>query len=258
LSVEVYHEIDGPADGEIVVLSNSIGSNLHMWDPQIGPLTSAGYRVVRYDIRGHGRSPVPDGPYTLADVGGDLTALLDDLGVDRAHIVGLSLGGMTGMWLGAHRPERVRSLVLCCTSALLGPPEMWVERARQVRAEGTESIADGGLTRWVTQAWREANPERAKVLRDMMVSTPDEGYAGVCAVIEKMDQTGDLASITAPTLVISGAEDPATPPEHGERIAAGIPGARFEVVPNAAHLGNYEQPEKFSELIIDHLEGRSR
>jgi 3-oxoadipate enol-lactonase len=253
MSVQVHHVIEGPADGDVVVLSGSLGSNLSMWEPQVRPLTDAGFRVVRYDHRGHGRSPVPRGPYELADIGRDVIALLDTLGVERAHLVGLSLGGMTGMWLGANAADRIASLVLCCTSAQLGPAQMWAERAEAVRACGTAAIADAGVSRWVTPGYAEAHPGRVAALREMIVTTPDEGYAACCGAIERMDLLGELPRISAPTLVIAGADDPSTPPEHAERIVEGVPGARMEIVDGAAHLGNTERPEEFTELILGHL-----
>lgn len=254
-AVRVHRVVDGPVDGPVVVFAGSLGSDLRMWEPQVAPLVARGYRVVRYDTRGHGGSPVPPGPYRLEDLGADFLALLDDLGVERAHLVGLSLGGMTGMWLGTHAPDRIASLVLCCTSAKLGPPSMWAERARRVRAEGTASVAEAGVGRWLTAAYVASHPDVAEFLRGMIAAVPAEGYAACCELIERMDQLDALPKITAPTLVIAGADDPATPPqEHARPIAEGIPGARLEVVPGAAHLGSYERPAEFTRLILDHLE----
>ncbi|AXB44412.1 3-oxoadipate enol-lactonase [Amycolatopsis albispora] len=253
MTVEVHHVIDGPATGEAVVLSGSLGSTLAMWEPQVRPLTEAGYRVIRYDHRGHGGSPAPEGPYRIADLGGDVLALLDRLEVEKAHFAGLSLGGMVGMWLGAHASDRLLSLVLCCTSAKLGPPEMWADRIRAVRAGGTESLASSVVDRWVTPAFPA---ERRAELERMVASTSDEGYAGCCAAIEVMDLTGELAAITVPTLVISTSEDPATLPPHGRAIADAVPDARFAEVQGAAHLGNVERPGEFSELILARLAAR--
>lgn len=254
-AVRLHRVEEGPEDGPVVVFGGSLGSDLRMWEPQVAPLVARGFRVVRYDARGHGGSPVPPGPYELDDLGGDVLALLDDLGVDRVHFAGLSLGGMTGMWLGVHAPDRIASLVLCCTSAKLGPPSMWADRARTVRAEGTAAIAEAGVSRWLTPGYLERHPDRAEFLRAMIAAVPAEGYAACCGVIERMDLLDVLPKISAPTLVIAGAEDPATPPAgHSDLIAEGIPGARLEVVADAAHLGNYEQPEEFTRLILDHLE----
>ncbi|GAB3460250.1 bifunctional 3-oxoadipate enol-lactonase/4-carboxymuconolactone decarboxylase PcaDC [Actinophytocola sediminis] len=250
MATEVFHQVHGPAHGPVVVLSGSLGSDLRMWDPQVEPLVAAGFRVVRYDHRGHGRSPVPPGPYSLAELAGDLVALLDRLEVARASLVGLSLGGMVGMWLAAHEPARVHRLVLCCTSASLGPPTMWVDRARAARESGMDALADAVVGRWLTPA---ADPALAGRLRAMIAGTPAEGYASCCAALETMSIEDDLSSISAPTLVIAGARDQATPPEHGLAITTAVPGAKLAVVDDAAHLGNVERPERFTELILEHL-----
>lgn len=253
MSIELHHEVIGPADGPAVLLAGSLGSDLRMWDPQVPHLVEAGLRVIRYDHRGHGRSPVPQGPYGIADVAGDAVDLLDRLGIPRASVVGLSLGGMVGMWLGQHAPDRVERLVLCCTSAELGPRSMWDERIAAVAAGGTEAVAGAVTERWLTPVTRERRPELARWLHDMIAATPPAGYAGCCAAIRDLSLVDDLPSIAAPTLVISGSADPATPPEHGQRIADGVPGARFVVVPDVAHLGTLEAPARFSELILRHL-----
>jgi 3-oxoadipate enol-lactonase len=249
--IDVHCEISGPDDAPVLVLSNSLGSTTAMWDPQV-PTLAERLRVVRYDHRGHGGSPVPPGPYGLADLGADALRLLDRLGVERVHWCGLSLGGMVGMWLAINAPQRIDRLVLCCTSANLGPAQMWADRAATVRAEGVEAIADAGIERWLTAGFIEREPGVTAAVRAMLTATPDEGYASCCAAIEHMDLVPDLGAIRAPTLVIAGRQDPATPPEHGERIAAGIPGARLELV-DAAHLATIEQPEVLTELIAGHL-----
>lgn len=253
MAVEVHHEVTGPADGPVVVLAGSLGSDLRMWDPQLEPLVAAGFRVVRYDQRGHGRSPVPDGPYTLEELGADLLALLDRLELPRVSLVGLSLGGMTGMWLAQRHPERLDRMVLCCTSAELGPASMWTERAAAVRESGVEGLADAGVDRWLTRRGRAANPALAAWLREMFTSQSAEGYASTCTAIQTMSIVDSLASIEVPTLVIAGAEDQATPPEHARRIAAAIAHARLEIVEGAAHLGNVERPDEFTALILGHL-----
>jgi 3-oxoadipate enol-lactonase len=255
VSVDVHHVIDGPTDGPVVVLSNSIGSNLHMWDPQVKPLVDHGFRVVRYETRGHGESPVPAGPYLIEDLGADVLSLLDLLGVGSAHFVGLSLGGMTGVWLGQATPDRIRGLVLCCTSARPGNRQMWIDRAAKARAQGLAEISEGGIGRWFTPAWIGANPEQAQRMREMIARTPAEGYAACCDTLASLDLVPDLPKVSVPTLVIAGTDDKALPPEHGKVIADGIPGARFEVVERAAHLGNFEQAEQFTRLITEHLEG---
>ena len=256
MPVEVHHEVTGPADGPVVVLAGSLGSDLRMWDPQLEPLVAAGFRVVRYDQRGHGHSPAPDGPYALAELGADLLALLDRLELARVSLVGLSLGGMTGMWLAAHHPERLDRMVLCCTSAELGPASMWTERAAAVRESGVEGLADAGVGRWLTSRGRATNPALVAWLREMFTSQSAEGYASCCTAIQTMSIVDDLASVAVPTLVIAGAEDEATPPDHARRIAAAIPHARLEIVEGAAHLGNVERPAEFTALILGHLRPR--
>ena len=190
--------------------------------------------------------------HELADLGADVLRLLDRLGVERAHWCGLSLGGMVGMWLAINAPERIDRLVLCCTSARLGPPSMWAERAATIRAEGVEAIADAGIGRWLTLGFIEREPAVAAKIRAMLAATPAEGYAGCCSAIEHMDLLPELGAIRAPTLVIAGTQDPATPPEHGERIAAGIPGAHLELV-DAAHLATIEQPAPMTRFVAGHL-----
>jgi 3-oxoadipate enol-lactonase len=251
-TVEVPHRIDGREDAPVLLLSNSLGSTMEMWDPQVERLADD-FRIVRYDHRGHGAAPVPPGPYDLDDLGGDALALMDRLGLERVHFAGLSLGGMLGMWLGINAPERVDRLALLCTSAMLADDHDWAARAALVRAEGTEAVADAVVERWFTAPFREANPELTARMRGMIAATPSEGYAGCCGAIERMDHLPNLHAIRSPTLVIAGAEDPATPPRHAERMAELIPGARLEVVEQAAHLANFEQPDIVSGLLREHL-----
>jgi 3-oxoadipate enol-lactonase len=251
----MHHLVTGPVDAPALVLSNSLGTSTAMWDPQAEALSER-FRVVRYDHRGHGSSPVPSGPYELADLGRDVVTLLDRLEIERASVCGVSLGGMVGMWLGLHAPERVDRLVLCCTSAHLPPASAWAERAATVREAGsTAPIADAVLGRWLTPSGAASGPALVERLRRMLLATPAEGYAACCGVIERLDLRDALPSIEAPTLAIAGAQDPATPPEHLEAIAAAVPGARLEVLDGAAHLANLERPEAVTQLILEHCGG---
>ncbi|UOE19968.1 3-oxoadipate enol-lactonase [Thermobifida halotolerans] len=254
MSVEVNYTVDGPEDAPLVVLSGSLGSRLDMWDPQMAGLTGL-FRVVRYDIRGHGDSPAPPGPYSIADLASDVLRLLDRLKVERAHFAGLSIGGMTGMWLGAHAPERIDRLALLCTSPKLGTPESWADRIRVVREQGTGALAPTVVGRWFTPAYIEREPDTIELFTDMISETSVEGYAGCCAAIQHMDLRPDLPSITAPTLVVAGKEDPSTPPDQAELIAEAIPDARLEIVPDAAHLASWEQATAVNELLIQHFRG---
>jgi 3-oxoadipate enol-lactonase len=180
-------------------------------------------------------------------------ALLDRLGIERACLCGLSIGGMVSMWVAAHASERVERLVLCSTSAQLGPPEAWHIRAATVRAEGVGAVADAVLGRWFTPGFASAHPDVIERMRRILSATPPEGYAGCCEAIAEMDLTPDLPSISAPTLVIAGEQDPSTPPEHGRRIADLIPGARFEVISPSAHLATIERPDLTTSMILRFL-----
>jgi 3-oxoadipate enol-lactonase len=253
MTVALHHEVAGPEDAPVVLLGGSLGTTLRMWDGQ-APLAER-LRLVRCDHRGHGGSPVPPGPYEIADLGRDVLALLDGLGLERASYCGLSIGGMVGIWLGAHAPERVDRLVLLCTSAHLPPASVWAERAAAVRRAGTtEVIADAVVERWLTPAHAAAHPGERARLRAMLASTSPDGYVACCGAIERMDLRADLGRIVAPTLVVSGASDPSTPPEHQRAIAAAIRGARLETVAPAAHLAAVERAEAVNALILEHLE----
>ena len=234
------------------MLAGSLGSTLAMWDPQ-APALAEHLRVVRYDLRGHGRSPVPPGPYSMDDLVDDLVALLDRLEVERAHVVGLSLGGMIAIRMAVREPRRVDRLALMCTSASLGPPQGWADRAAAVRADGTASIAAAVVGRWLTPEQHRAYPTLVAELEAMIASTSVEGYAASCAAIEHMDQRADLATIVAPTLTIAGSDDPVTPPAHLAAIASAIPGARLLVLDGAAHLANLGQPAAVNQALIGHL-----
>ena len=252
-AVEVHAAVDGPAGAPVVLLTGSLGSDLSMWDAQV-PALAERFRVVRYDARGHGRSPVPPGPYALDDLVDDAVALLDRLDVERAHVVGLSLGGMTALRLAAREPHRVDRLAVLCTSALLGPASAWAERAELVRAQGTAAVAEAVVDRWFTPALRAADPGLVQRMRQMVADTPAEGYAACCAAIETMDLRADLPRIAAPTLAVAGADDPATPPEHLAAVASGVPGGRLLVLPQAAHLASVEQAAAVNAALLAHLD----
>lgn len=243
------YDIHGPDDAPVVVLGGSLGTTRAMWDEQL-PALAQSFRVVRYDHRGHDASPVPPGPYTVAELAGDVLALLDHLDIAQAHLGGLSLGGMVAIHLAATHPERVDRLALICTSAYLPPSSAWLGRAATVREAGTAAVADAVIARWFTPAF--ATTPRSAQLRAQLVGTPAEGYAGCCEAIAALDLRHQLARIRARTLVIAGAEDPATPPEHGEVIAGAVPDARLEVVPGAAHLASVERADAVTALVLEH------
>jgi 3-oxoadipate enol-lactonase len=250
--MRLHHRLEGPEGAPALVFANSIGTNLELWDAQM-PAFAPRFRVLRYDQLGHGRSEVPAGPYTVELLARELLALLDCLEIERASFCGLSLGGTVGMWLGANAPKRIDRLVLAGTSAYLGPPERWIERAALVRGEGTEPIADATMDRWFTPAFAGIDPYRTQ-----LVATPSEGYAACCDALAAWDFRDTLDSVSAATLVLVGGDDPATPPDQAQLIAEGIPRARLLVVPHAAHLLNVEQPETFNRAVLGHLNGEEQ
>jgi 3-oxoadipate enol-lactonase len=247
--VALHHSVVGA--GPPLLLLNSLGSDMSMWDGQVAALAPR-FTVIRCDTRGHGGSPVPPGPYSLDELGADVLALLDSLGIGSAHVAGVSLGGVQAMWLAAYAPARVRRLMLVCTAARFPPSSGWVDRAALVRSSGTAAVADAVVARWFTP---DAPPYTVAAARAMVAATPAEGYAGCCGVLEHADVRPVLGAVTAPTLVVSGALDPASPPDRGREIAAAISGARFEVVPDAAHLACLERPAAVSDLMLRFLEG---
>jgi 3-oxoadipate enol-lactonase len=249
--IKLYYEVSGRDDGPVLLLSNSLGTTLDMWWPQMDAL-GARCRIVRYDSRGHGRSDAPDTEYTMEQLGRDALGLLDYLEIDQASLCGVSKGGMVGMWLGANAPARIEKLVLANTSAYLGQPEAWQQRIDLVRREGMAALAPIILERWFTQAFRERCPGDVQRLQNAILSIKAAGYAGCCAAIRDMDQRPALASIEAPTLVIGGLSDPATPPEHTQYLADSIAGARL-VNLDAAHISNIEQPDEFTRAVLEFL-----
>src|SRR3954471_19224537 len=251
-TVEVDHTVDGPEDAPVVLLSNSLGATRAMWDPQV-PVLAERYRVVTYDTRGHGTSPAPAGPYTLDDLVDDLVALLDRLGAQRAHVAGLSLGAMPPLGLAGGEPQRVHRLAVLCSSAKT-EPQGFLDRAAAARAEGTASFAPAVAGRWLTPPYAAGHPELVARLEAMIAGCDDEGYAACAEVVARVDLRDDLPRITAPTLVVSGAEDPALPPAHQEAIAAGIPGAELLTVSPGAHLTNLEQPLRITGALLGHFD----
>ncbi|MEU1984795.1 3-oxoadipate enol-lactonase [Nocardia sp. NPDC019395] len=253
-AVELSYRSTGPDTAPTVVLLGSLGSDLSMWDPQVAALTTE-YEVVAVDLRGHGRSPAGAGDCTVADLAGDVLALLDRLGRDRVHLVGLSLGGAVAQWIAAHTPARVRTLTLLCTAAKFGTPQSWLDRATAVRAEGTSSIADAVVGRWFTPGLADRDSGLVTRSRAMVAATSDDGYAACCVALAHFDGRPDLARITAPTLVIAGAQDPATTPGDMRNLADGIANSVLHVMDPAAHLANIEQAGPITSLITAHIAG---
>lgn len=245
----VAHDLNGPEDAPVLVLPCSLGTTRELWEPQLAAFTRS-FRVLRYEHRGHGSSPTPDGPYTIEDLASDALDLLDELGFERVSWCGLSLGGMVGMWLGVHAPERLTALVLACTSARMQSPEVYSERAGLVRADGLERVADAIVSRWFTPG---APTDLRARFRALLVATPPEGYAGCCEALAAWDFRQELALVSVPTLVLAASEDEATPRAHTNLLAEAIPGARLVELEGAAHLANLERPEPFAETVLSHL-----
>jgi 3-oxoadipate enol-lactonase len=248
-----HYAVSGTVGTPVLVLSNSLGTNFSLWDPQV-PEFEKHFRVLRYDTRGHGQSSVTAGPYRIEQLGRDVLHILDRLSLGRVHFCGLSLGGMIGMWLGINAPERLQKMVLCNTAARIGTAEIWNARIEAVRKGGMKSIAPAVIERWFTPSFRAAAPETIAETQRMIESSPPEGYAACCAAIRDMDQRETISSITLPTLVISGAKDSATPPAEGQFLAGKIRGARYVELP-AAHLSNVEAAGQFSAEVLRFLAG---
>lgn len=246
------HAIDGPDGAPVLVLANSVGTTKAMWEPQLPALRSR-LRVLRYEHPGHGESALPPKPCGVGDLARPVLGLLDELGIAQASFCGLSLGGMVGMWLGRHAPERIERLTLCSTSAGFGAPETWEARAAAVRRDGLGAVADLVMERYFCEAFRKRSSDVVARYRETFLALPAEGYARCCEAIRDWDFRDELAGIGAPTLAIAGEEDGATPPEQLEQIAGGIPDARLERVPAAGHLVNVEQPAAFTTILASHL-----
>ena len=244
-------QIDGPENAPVLMLSNSLGTTLNMWDAQMPTLTPH-FRVVRYDRRGHGKSDVPKGPYSMERLGRDVLAILDALGIKRTNWCGLSMGGMVGMWLGANAPDRVERLVLSNTSAHFPSPDPWNERIKIVSEQGIAPLGDITMERWFTKGFREKHPEKVKPVFDMLMKTPPDGYIGCCYAIRDMDQGESIRKISAPTLIIAGKHDPATTVEAAEFMRDRIKGSKLTVL-EAAHISNIEQTQAYNDAVLAHL-----
>jgi 3-oxoadipate enol-lactonase len=248
----IYAEVEGHASGPVLMLSNSLGTTLHMWDPQMGPFAEH-YRVVRFDARGHGKSGVPKGPYSMERLGRDALAIVDGLGLEKVNWLGLSMGGMVGQWLGANAPERIDRLILSNTSSHYADKKPWNDRINSVRVGGITAIADRVINVWFTKAFQERQPDTVAQMKQMMLATPVDGYLASCEAVRDMDLRDGLPKITAPTLVIAGEHDPATNIGAGEFIRSHIPGASM-IVLDAAHISNIEQPQAYAQEVLAFLE----
>ena len=244
--------VDGPEDADALLLLNSLGCDLTMWDAQI-EVWAKRFRVIRFDARGHGGSDAPAGNYTLQRLGQDALAVLDAAGVRRAHVCGISLGGITAQWLAAEAPDRVCGLVLANTAARIGTVEIWQARLDIVLSQGMASIADAVLGRFFSDAFRAASPDTVERFRHVLLHNAARGYAGCCAALRDADLRGRVGSIASPTLVIGGRSDVSTPLPDAELLASLIKAAELLVL-DTAHLSNVEEPSVFAEAVRRHLE----
>lgn len=242
--IRIYYEISGPENAPVLLLSNSLGTNLSMWDPQIDTF-SEDFRVLRYDSRGHGRSTATAGPYKIDQLAEDVLGVLDKLSIQQVHFCGLSMGGMIGMSLSLRVPQRIRKLVLCSTAPKIGSPEIWNTRIETVQKSGMGAVVDGVLERWFTPQFRANCPAAIEHTRAMLLDTGVVGYAATCAAIRDYDAREAIGKVKTPTLILSGAHDPVTPPKDGHFMAERIRGSQYKELP-AAHLSNIEAAEAFT------------
>lgn len=245
------YQIDGPAHAPVVMLSNSLGTTLSMWDSQV-PTLSQKFRVLRYDMRGHGLTLVTPGPYTIEGLARDVVGLLDALKIERAHFCGISIGGALGQWLGVHASNRFESLTLSDTAARIGTVDGWNARIKTVREGGMASVADAVVSRWFTETFAQRSPEKVEATRQMLLRTPPEGYVATCAALREMDQRETVAHVSLPTLVIAGAKDAVTTLADARFLVDRIKGAQC-VRLNAAHLSNIEDADAFTTALMNFL-----
>jgi 3-oxoadipate enol-lactonase len=245
--------VEGRDGGPTLMLSNSLGTHMGMWEPQMASLTKL-FRVIRYDRRGHGKSGL-SGPYSMERFGRDVLAILDDLNIEKVHWCGLSMGGMVGQWLGANAPTRFDKIILSNTSCYYPDPTNWLNRIKAVKEGGIAAVADAVIAGWLTADFREREPRITGNMKAMLLATPVEGYLACCEALSTLDQRDLLPRIKSPTLVIAGRHDMATPPAAGEFIRSQIPGASLTIL-DAAHISNVEQPHAFTDAVVGFLTQR--
>ena len=250
------YRCDGAEGLPVLVLSNSLGTSLGMWDEQV-PAFAKHFRVLRYDTRGHGESSVSPGPYSIEQLGRDVLGLLDGLGIERFTFCGLSMGGLIGQWLALHAGPRLQRLVLCNTAAKIGTEQVWNDRIKTVlngQQQAMRDMRDASIARWFTPGFAEQQPDVARRITDMIASTSPAGYAANCAAVRDADFREQLTGTTVPTLVVCGAKDPVTTVDHGQFIQAQVAGAELAVF-EAAHLSNVEAGEAFIQRVLEFLVG---
>jgi 3-oxoadipate enol-lactonase len=250
---KLYYEFTGLPAAPVLVLSNSLGTTMSMWDPQLAEFEKK-FQVLRYDTRGHGKSEVTSGPYTFAQLAQDVVRLLDALKIEQAHFCGLSMGGLTGLQLELDASRRFKKMVISSASAKFGTADGWEKRIATVRAGGMKTVAGQVVERWFTKEFREAAPQKVEVMRRMIEAISPDGYLNCCMALRDADLREELSRMRVETLIISGAQDPVSPPADGQLLASGIPGARYYEL-HASHLSNVEAAEKFTQAALGFLTG---
>lgn len=256
--IKIHYEIFERKGAPSVILSHSLGSSMILWDPQMEALKPY-FQILRYDIRGHGESEVGQGPFTLEQLGEDAIGLLNHLGIEQVHWIGISMGGMIGQAVALHYPSRLKSLVLCDTAAII-PPEaqpIWQERIDQVREKGMESQLEATMERWFTPSFLATHPPILSRIRNQFLSTSVEGYVNCIEAIRRLNYLNRLSEIQIPTLILVGEDDPGTPVAASEAIHQRIPNSTLRIIPSARHLSNVEQPEIFNQYLLEFLKKHS-
>ena len=247
----LHYRWDGPETSPVLIFSNSLGTDLTMWDAQTAAL-SWKFRILRYDTRGHGQSSVTPGPYSIQQLGCDVAALMDAVGVSRAHFCGLSMGGQIGMWLAGNAPERLGKLVLCNTGAKIGNAEGWDARIEAIKRDGMAAFAPQVIERWFTSGFRAKEPAKVAAVQKLLEATDLDGYIANCEAVRDFDYRERVEKIAVPTLVIAGSSDVATTPADAKFLVERIEGARYAEL-NAAHLSNIEDEARFTQEVGDFL-----
>jgi len=255
--IKLNYRFDGPENGKVVMLSNSLASDLTMWEEQVPPLSDAGFRILRYDSRGHGQSSAPEGPYTLEMLTSDAVGLIDFLGLKQVHFCGLSMGGMVGQLLGAIHGDRLLSLILCGTSSYKAQPEVWDERIALIKKVGMAGLVDATIDRWFTKAGQERLKAKIEHIREVILRTKAEGYCGCGFAIRDMDLRKIIKEISIRTLIMVGEQDQGTPVSAAEFIHEKISSSVLKIIPNAAHLANIEQADIFNKTMLEFLSRRN-
>jgi 3-oxoadipate enol-lactonase len=251
--ISINYRFDGPEDGPVVMFSNSLISNYTMWDDQLEAITGAGYKMLRYDTRGHGGTDAPDTPYSIPMFAADVVGLLDALDIEKVHFIGLSMGGFIAQLLAANYSDRISSLALCDTACIMPPKNLWNDRIAEAQEGGTAALADATLGRWFTAPYHASNPDEIGRVRAMINASNAIGYIGCARAIRDMDQCDVLGKIKTPTIVIVGESDPACPVASAEVLHQGIEGSTLVIIKEAAHLPNIQQSDEFNSILLDFL-----